>query len=71
MHIIELTRRMWVRFVSRRAANRDSGAGLVEYALLMALIVVVCVGALTFFGEETSSKLVIEAECWDGACQGP
>jgi Flp pilus assembly pilin Flp len=28
----------------------DRGAGLVEYALLMALIVIVCISAVTFFG---------------------
>ena len=28
----------------------DSGAGLVEYALLLALIVVVCIGAVTYLG---------------------
>jgi pilus assembly protein Flp/PilA len=30
--------------------KNDRGASLVEYALLLALIVVVCVGAVTFFG---------------------
>lgn len=29
---------------------RDRGAGLVEYALLLALIAFVCIGALQFFG---------------------
>jgi Flp pilus assembly pilin Flp len=28
----------------------DRGAGLVEYALLLALIAFVCIGALQFFG---------------------
>jgi pilus assembly protein Flp/PilA len=28
----------------------DRGASLVEYALLLALIAVVCIGAVTFFG---------------------
>jgi Flp pilus assembly pilin Flp len=28
----------------------DCGAGLVEYALLLALIVVVCIGAVTYLG---------------------
>lgn len=28
----------------------DTGAGLVEYALLLALIVVVCIGAVTVLG---------------------
>ncbi len=33
--------------------ERDRGASLVEYALLVALIAVVCLGAVTFFGEAT------------------
>jgi Flp pilus assembly pilin Flp len=30
--------------------RRDRGAGLVEYALLLALIAFVCLGALQYFG---------------------
>jgi Flp pilus assembly pilin Flp len=30
--------------------RRDRGAGLVEYALLLALIAFVCIGALEYFG---------------------
>jgi hypothetical protein len=32
---------------------RERGASLVEYALLLALIAVVCIGAVTMFGGET------------------
>jgi Flp pilus assembly pilin Flp len=43
--------------------NRDEdGAGLVEYALLLALIAIVCVGALTFTGGRTSAKLSVLGE---------
>ena len=35
----------------------DRGASLVEYALLVALIAVVCVGAVTFIGGSASGKL--------------
>jgi Flp pilus assembly pilin Flp len=43
--------------------NRDEdGAGLVEYALLLALIAIVCVGALTFTGSRTSAKLSVLGE---------
>ena len=35
----------------------DAGAGLVEYALLLALIVVACIGAVTFLGNNLSSNL--------------
>ncbi len=35
----------------------DQGASLVEYALLLALIAVVCISALTYFQKETSQSL--------------
>jgi pilus assembly protein Flp/PilA len=34
----------------------DRGASLVEYALLVALIAVVCIAAVTFLGTKASSK---------------
>ena len=34
----------------------DRGASLVEYALLVALIAVVCIGAVTFLGRETAEQ---------------
>jgi len=34
----------------------DRGASLVEYALLVALIAVVCIVAVTLLGQEASSK---------------
>ena len=34
----------------------DRGASLVEYALLVALIAVVCILAITFLGNSASSK---------------
>lgn len=36
--------------------STDRGASLVEYALLVALIAVVCILAITFLGEEASTK---------------
>jgi Flp pilus assembly pilin Flp len=36
----------------RRLAREDSGQDLVEYALLVALIALFCVGAVTFAGEQ-------------------
>ena len=37
-------------------AKTDRGASLVEYALLVALIAVVCIGAVTVLGNNASSK---------------
>ena len=36
--------------------NTDRGASLVEYALLVALIAVVCIVAITFLGGSASKK---------------
>ena len=36
--------------------NDERGASLVEYALLVALIAVVCIAAISFLGGEASSK---------------
>jgi len=35
---------------NKKSRLRDRGAGLVEYALLLALIAFVCIGALQYFG---------------------
>lgn len=37
-------------------SNDERGASLVEYALLVALIAVVCIIAITFLGQSASSK---------------
>jgi len=36
--------------------NTDRGASLVEYALLVALIAIVCIIAITFLGNSADSK---------------
>ena len=43
------------RIIGRSKDER--GASLVEYALLVALIAVVCIGAVTFLGSSASGKL--------------
>ena len=45
-----------LRFWFRMHQRGESGASLVEYALLLALIAIVCVGALTFLGESTGDR---------------
>jgi pilus assembly protein Flp/PilA len=51
----------WTRFcapyIRARFGNDERGASLVEYALLVALIAVVCIVAVTFLGGAASSKL--------------
>ena len=41
---------------ARFAAKSERGASLVEYALLVALIAVVCIVAVTLLGKNASSK---------------
>jgi pilus assembly protein Flp/PilA len=41
----------------RQAFRSDRGASLVEYALLVALIAVVCIGAVTLLGNDANSSL--------------
>ena len=40
-----------------RSRFAERGASLVEYALLVALIAVVCIGAVTFLGREVGQSL--------------
>ena len=44
----------WAR---ARWGNDETGASLVEYALLVALIAVVCIVAIQFLGRNASDKL--------------
>ncbi|WCO69158.1 Flp family type IVb pilin [Iamia majanohamensis] len=43
-------------YVRARFGNTEKGASLVEYALLVALIAVVCIVAVTFLGNSADSK---------------
>ena len=43
-------------FVATRFVRTERGAALVEYALLVALIAVVCIGAITVLGNNASDK---------------
>ena len=40
-----------------RRLQGDTGANLVEYSMLLALIIVVCLSAITFFGRNATSKM--------------
>jgi pilus assembly protein Flp/PilA len=44
----------WLR---ARFGDDERGASLVEYALLVALIAVVCIAAVTLLGKNASSKM--------------
>ncbi|MGY6500131.1 MAG: Flp family type IVb pilin [Acidimicrobiales bacterium] len=45
--------------------NTDRGASVVEYALLVALIAVVCVAAVGFLGGSVSSSFETAVTEWD------
>jgi pilus assembly protein Flp/PilA len=42
--------------IARSGIKSDKGASLVEYALLVALIAVVCIAAVTLLGKNASKK---------------
>ncbi|MCU1498704.1 MAG: Flp pilus assembly protein pilin Flp [Acidimicrobiales bacterium] len=50
------TYNMLASYLRARFGDDERGASLVEYALLVALIAVVCIVAVTFLGSSASSK---------------
>jgi Flp pilus assembly pilin Flp len=57
---------------NRRRAHRDDerGAGLVEYALLLALIALVVFSAVSFFGESAGGGFKHSTDCIQVAYDG-
>ena len=51
-----LTYEFLANWLRARFADSERGASLVEYALLVALIAVVCIVAVTFLGKSGKSK---------------
>ncbi len=47
---------MTVAYVRARFGSDERGASLVEYALLVALIAVICIVAIAFLGQSASTK---------------
>ena len=57
-----------IRYVSARLnLKSERGAALVEYALLLALIAVVCIVALTTLGKQAGSKFTSVGASISGA----
>jgi pilus assembly protein Flp/PilA len=46
----------FLSYLQARFAKTERGAALVEYALLLALIAVVCIVALTTLGDQAAQK---------------
>ena len=53
-----------------RGKRNERGASLVEYALLLALIAIVCFSAVSFFGSSNSGGFGKSKSCIDAAYQG-
>ena len=56
MDLITYWQRYCVPFVRARLGRTERGASLVEYALLVALIAVVCIVAVSLLGQNASKK---------------
>ena len=56
MDLITYWERYCAPFLRARFSNDERGASLVEYALLVALIAVVCIVAVTTLGSNASAK---------------
>jgi pilus assembly protein Flp/PilA len=56
MELVEFWRDHVVSYLRARYRLGDRGASLVEYAFLVALIAMVCLAAVQFFGGSTSGK---------------
>ena len=57
-----------VTAVKKLVRKDEEGATLAEYGLLLALIAVVCIGAITYIGTTASSKYSVYDNCvaWAG-----
>ena len=56
MDLIAYWQKVVAPYLRARFAQDEKGASLVEYALLVALIAVVCIAAITLLGNNASTK---------------
>ncbi|MCU1351279.1 MAG: Flp/Fap pilin component [Acidimicrobiales bacterium] len=49
--------------IAASARRSERGAGLIEYALLLALIAFVCIGAITYFGNTSGNSVNHSTDC--------
>jgi pilus assembly protein Flp/PilA len=56
MDLVAYWQQHCVPYLRAKFARDERGASLVEYALLVALIAVVCIIAITFVGSKASTK---------------
>ena len=56
MEFIAYWQKIVAPYLRARFGQDEKGASLVEYALLVGLIAVVCIGAVTFLGGKASDR---------------
>ena len=56
MDLIAYWQKVVAPYLRARFGQDEKGASLVEYALLVGLIAVVCIGAVTFLGNNAKGK---------------
>jgi pilus assembly protein Flp/PilA len=56
MHLVAYWQQFCAPYVRAKFGRDERGASLVEYALLVALIAVVCIAAIAFLGRSASSR---------------
>ena len=56
MDVVSFWQHIVTPWIRARLARTERGASLVEYALLVALIAVVCILAITFVGGQANEK---------------
>jgi pilus assembly protein Flp/PilA len=56
MHLISYWQNYCAPYLRARYGNDERGASLVEYALLVAFIAVVCIAAVAFLGKSVSTR---------------
>lgn len=64
----------WTRVLARLRRDAERGASLVEHLFVVSLIAVVCMVAVSFFGNQTGDKMGKSADAIAGAtvsCPAP
>jgi pilus assembly protein Flp/PilA len=56
MHLVAYWQQFCAPYLRAKLGRDERGASLVEYALLVALIAVVCIAAIAFLGRSASSR---------------
>lgn len=67
MDFLTYAKTVLVPFLQARLARSEDGAAMVEYGLLVALIALVCIGALTIAGGAVRDNFTHIANCLTGS----